>query len=122
MTGHVVTLYGLPQCDSCRKARRWLEQNGAEVRFHDLRQDGVPAERLRHWLDALGWQQVVNRRSTTWRNLDAAARDAVQDAAGALALLLEQPTAIKRPLVEWAGGVPTVTVGFTPDAWRQRLL
>lgn len=122
MTRHVVTLYGLPQCDSCRKARRWLEQNGAQVRFHDFRKDGVPAERLRHWLDVLGWQQVLNRRSTTWRNFDPAARDAVDDAASALALLRAEPTAIKRPVIEWSGGSPSVTIGFAPDSWRPRLL
>ncbi|MCK9516736.1 MAG: ArsC/Spx/MgsR family protein [Ottowia sp.] len=72
MTRRSVTLYGLASCDSCRKARRWLAENGLDVRFHDLRQDGVPTERLRHWLDLLGWQQVLNRRSATWRGLEQA--------------------------------------------------
>lgn len=121
MTQRVVTVYGLASCDSCRKARRWLEQNGVQLHWHDLRKDGVPAARLQHWLDVLGWQQVLNRRSATWRNLDAATRDAVQDAPSALALLLDQPTAIKRPVIEWDGGSPVVTVGLTPESWRQRL-
>ena len=121
MIQHVVTVYGLASCDSCRKARRWLEQNEVQLRWHDLRKDGVPAARLQHWLDTLGWQQLLNRRSTTWRELDPARRDAVQDACSALALLLAEPTAIKRPVIEWSGELPPVTVGFAPESWRQYL-
>lgn len=120
MTHPIVTLYGLTSCDSCRKARHWLAEHGMAVRFHDFRQQGLPADRLRQWLDLLGWQQVLNRRSATWRQLDETARNAVVDIDSAAALLLAHPTAIKRPVVEWSQGEPTVTLGFTPEQWQAR--
>lgn len=122
MTRHSVTLYGLKSCDSCRKARAWLRQHEVDVHFHDLRADGVPADRLPVWLHALGWQQVLNRRSTTWRQLGAATRDGVTDADRAAALLLAHPSAIKRPLVQWSSDdAADVTVGLVPQAWSARL-
>lgn len=109
------TLYGIASCDTVKKARAWLAERGVEHRFHDFRKDGVLARQLEAWLREFGWEQVVNRRGTTWRRLDAATQAAVQDAASAQALLRANPAAIKRPLVEWADG--RRTIGFNPGEW-----
>ena len=119
MNTSTITLYGIPNCDTVKKARAWLSERGAPVQFHDFKKQGVPAERLPAWMAAVGWEKLLNRQGTTWRKLDAAAQAAVHDAASAADLLLREPSAIKRPVVEWADGA--ITVGFAPDAWSQRL-
>lgn len=91
-------LYGIAACDSCREARRWLDRHGVTYRFHDLRADGLDRSMLEDWLDALGWEQLINRRSRTWRELPPARREGL-DRAKAAALILEQPLLIKRPLL-----------------------
>lgn len=113
----MLTLYGIPNCDTVKKARAALEQAGRAHAFHDFKKQGVPEERLDAWLRELGWQALVNTRGTTWRKLDAAERDAVTDAASARALMLAQPSVIRRPVVEQDGTV----VGAGMDA-VQRLL
>ena len=112
-------LYGIPNCDTVKKARAWLAERGAEVVFHDFKKQGVPADHLERWIAAAGWQKLLNRQGTTWRKLDAAAQAQVTDAASAARLLLAQPSAIKRPVVEWPDGA--VTVGFAADDWAARL-
>ena len=112
-------LYGIPNCDTVKKARAWLAARGAEVAFHDFKKAGVPADHLDRWIAAAGWQKVLNRQGTTWRKLDAAAQAGVQDATSAAALLLREPSAIRRPVVEWPDGA--VTVGFAPEDWARRL-
>lgn len=114
----MVTLYGIPNCDTVKKARTWLSGHGIAHKFHDFKKQGVPEAELDHWLTALGWEKVVNRQGTTWRKLDAAVQSSVTDAAGARPLLLAQPSLIKRPVVAWPGG--KVTVGFQPDEWLVR--
>ena len=114
-----IVLYGIPNCDTVKKARAWLTAQGAEYQFHDFRKHGVPRAHLDRWLAAAGWQQVLNRQGTTWRKLDAAAQAAVHDDASAAELLVQQPSAIKRPVVEWPDG--SVTVGFSADDWQARL-
>lgn len=113
------TLYGISNCDTVKKARAWLTAQGVSAPFHDFKKQGVPAERLQHWLAAAGWQQVLNRRGTTWRKLDAATQASVQDAASAAALLLREPSAIKRPVAEWPDG--SVSLGFDAPDWARRL-
>ncbi len=103
----MTTLYGIRNCDTCRKALRWLKARGMDVIFHDLRRDGVPAARLQHWLDTVGPESLINRRSATWRKLrddDRARADAAP-----LELLQEQSTLIRRPVLEHEGHV---VVGF----------
>lgn len=109
-----IVLYGITNCDTVKKARAWLAENGVEYRFHDFKKQGVPADRLDAWLQAAGWDKLVNRQGTTWRKLDPQAQAAVTDARSARALMLEQPSVIKRPVVEWG---PKTTVGFDPAAW-----
>ena len=113
-----ITLYGIPNCDTVKKARAWLAGHGVDHAFHDFKKAGVPPDRLDAWLEAAGAQRLVNRQGTTWRKLDPAMQAGAEDMAGARALMLEQPSVIKRPVVEWPDG--SVTVGFQPDDWAAR--
>ena len=113
-----ITLYGIPNCDSVKKARAWLQAHGVQHAFHDYKKQGVPLLLLDAWLHALGWEVLLNRKGTTWRKLDATQQAAVNDAASARALMLVQPSVIKRPVVEHPGGV---LVGFDPEAWCRAL-
>jgi Spx/MgsR family transcriptional regulator len=92
-------LYGIKNCDTVKKARQWLERHGIEYRFHDFRSDGLSREQVQAWLDELGLDSVVNRRGTTWRQLDEATRSNL-NATNAAALIAAQPTLIKRPLLD----------------------
>ena len=111
-----VTLYGIPNCDTVKKARAWLDGQGVAYTFHDFRKAGVPQDRLAGWSRAVGWEKLVNRQGTTWRRLDPAEQAGVRDEASARALMLAQPSVIKRPVVEWADGA--TTVGFDAAAWQ----
>lgn len=104
----MITLYGLKNCDSCRNALAFLKAQGLEHRFHDLRADGLNEADLDDWLARLGWQQLVNRRSTTWRGLPEAAKSGL-DGPGARELLLAHPTLVKRPVIRLDG---SLIVGF----------
>lgn len=97
MTQPSIVLYGIKNCDTVKKARQWLEKNAVEYRFHDFRADGMESVPLQEWLDEFGWQQVLNRRSTSWRALDDGQKEAM-DNATALALAGDTPTLIKRPV------------------------
>jgi arsenate reductase (glutaredoxin) len=110
----MIALYGISNCDTVKKARAWLRQHGVAHEFHDFKKQGVPPERLDAWIAQLGWEALLNRKGTTWRKLDAAAQGAARDAAGAKALMLAQPSVIKRPVVEWPGNT---TVGFDAAQW-----
>jgi arsenate reductase len=112
-------LYGIPNCDTVKKARVWLTDHGVAHQFHDFKKQGVPETQLDIWLKTVGWETLVNRKGTTWRKLDDATKAAVVDAASARALVLAQPSVIKRPVVEWANG--EVTVGFTAEGFAARL-
>jgi len=105
----MLTVYGIKQCDTCRKALAWLTQRGIEHRFHDFRSDGLDAGLLRGWLDSAYSDQLVNRRSTTWRQLTEQQRQAQGDAL--LDILLQYPTLIKRPVFVKD---KIVAVGFRP--------
>ncbi|MDX8401338.1 MAG: ArsC family reductase [Mariprofundaceae bacterium] len=111
-------IYGIANCDTVRKARRWCREQGVHCTFHDFRKDGLDEALLRRWADAVGVKALLNRRGMTWRKLDEASRNRADDEAGALALMLEYPTLIRRPVVEIG---ERVFVGFDPDAWREAL-
>ncbi len=95
----MVTLYGINNCDTVRKARRWLDENDIKYRFHDVRKDGLDAKMLQEWERQLGWEQLLNRRGTTWRKLPENVRDSI-DRSSALRIMLEQPSIIRRPLLD----------------------
>ncbi|WP_376696284.1 Spx/MgsR family RNA polymerase-binding regulatory protein [Wenzhouxiangella sp. EGI_FJ10305] len=111
----MIDVYGIGNCDACRRACKWLEQSGRAYRWHDLRTDGIDESTLRGWIDAVGLEKLVNRRSTTWRSLDENDRARALDGGAAPALLLRHPTLIKRPVFELA---EAVMVGFTDSVKR----
>ncbi len=114
-----LTLYGIPNCDTVKKARAWLTEHGVAYAFHDFKKQGVPEAELDRWLAAAGWERVVNRKGTTWRGLDETLRASVVDAPSARALLLAHASVIKRPVVAWADG--QITVGFDAADWAHRV-
>lgn len=117
-----ITLYGIANCDTVKKARAWLTAQGQPYLFHDFKKHGVPADRLAAWMAAAGWEKLLNRQGTTWRKLDAPTQAAVHDAASASVLLQAHASAIKRPVVEWRRGAQTsITVGFDASRWEQLL-
>lgn len=105
----MITVYGLRNCDTCRKALAWLKDGGHAHQFLDLRADGLPAGAVGRWCEAAGWETLLNRRSTTWRGLDDAAR-ADLSLEKARSLMEQNPTLIKRPVFETAD---SVLVGFS---------
>ena len=111
-----VTLYGIKNCDTVKKARHWLDANKVEYTFHDLRNDGIDESRINNWLDSLDGNVLLNRKSTTWRNLSDHDR-AMADSDSSMAVLLAQnPTLIKRPVMEKADAV---VVGFKAANYQQ---
>ena len=112
-------LYGIPNCDTVKKARAWLNEHGVAHEFHDFKKAGVPADRLNDWMAAVGWEKLLNRAGNTWRALDAATQASAADAFGAAALMRAQASVIKRPVVEWADG--RITVGFKPELFKERV-
>lgn len=106
-----LTLYGLATCDTTRAARKWLDGQGIAYAFHDVREDGLTKPLVERWMKQLGWEKVLNKASTTWRGLSEADRAGV-DRAKAVALILANPTLVKRPLLDRGG---TFAVGFRPS-------
>ena len=119
----IITLYGIANCDTVRKARRWLTDQGIDYRFHDFRTDGLEPEQVREWLTELG-PALVNKRSTSWKSLDPESQDELAtgtDIPSALAAILAQPTLIKRPLLDTGSArhlgfsANTYAALFTPE-------
>lgn len=110
----MTVLYGIPNCDTVKKARAWLDAADVAYRFHDFKKAGVPAEALAAWLAAVGWERLLNRQGTTWRKLDPARQQQVHDAATAQVLMLEQPSVIRRPVLVHGHAL---RVGFDADDW-----
>jgi len=105
----MVYIFGIKNCDTIKKARRWLDESGVDYAFHDFKADGIDTKRLKAWCGSVGWEALLNRRGLTWRGLsDAQKRD--MDAARAIALMAEYPTLIKRPVLEFG---EHIEVGFS---------
>ncbi|MFM8331762.1 MAG: ArsC family reductase [Candidatus Methylumidiphilus sp.] len=113
----MTTLYGIKNCDTVKKALCWLKAAGVEHRFHDFRADGLAPELLNAWEATLGWEALLNKRGTTWRKLDESQRENL-DRDKAIALMLTQPSLIKRPVLA-AGG--KILLGFSPDYYASEL-
>ena len=109
----MVTMYGIKNCDTIKKARAWLEQAGVDYVFHDYKKDGLPPALLDGWLQELGYEALLNKRGTTWRKVDESVRDSI-DEASARALMLDNPSIIKRPLLDT--GTQKV-LGFSADEY-----
>lgn len=111
-----VTLYGIPNCDTVKKARVWLDGQGVAYAFHDYKKQSVDEAALRGWVAEAGWEKLLNRAGTTFRKLPDAEREGI-DAEKAIAIMIANPSAIKRPVVTGAGAL---IVGFKPDEWAGR--
>ena len=105
----MITVYGIKNCDTCRKALKWLSAEGIEHTYHDVRVDGLDAANVTRWSEAVGWEKLLNRRSTTWRNLPELDKEGA-DATSAQTLMAENPTLIKRPIFDDGS---RILVGFT---------
>ena len=111
------TLYGIPNCDTVKKARTWLAEHGHDFTFHDFKKQGLERATVAAWLAQLDWEVLVNRKGTTWRGLPDERKAAVVDKASALALMLEFPSVVKRPVLEGAGAT---SVGFSPAMYADK--
>jgi Spx/MgsR family transcriptional regulator len=109
------TLYGIKNCDTIKKARNWLTDNGIDYQFHDVRSDGIDAATIDSWLQQADWETLLNRRGTTWRKLDSATQENA-NAGNVAALLLEHPAMIKRPVLDVDG---VITIGFKADQYQK---
>jgi len=110
-----LTLYGIPNCDTVKKARAWLDAKGVPYSFHNYKTAGVDPARLRDWVAELGWEALINRTGTTFRKLPDAEREGL-DEGRAIALMLAHPSVIRRPVVEGDGHL---LVGFKPERYEQ---
>lgn len=111
-----VTLYGIPNCDTVKKARSWLDAHGIVYQFHDFKKAGLDGQQVGQWLSQVGWEVLVNRKGTTWRGLDEARKAAVVDADSARSLMLENPSVIKRPVLQHG---ERTHVGFSEASYRE---
>ena len=112
-----LTIFGIKNCDTMKKAMKWLDDNGVAYHFHDYKKEAVPEASLKQWLEALGWETVINKRGTTWRKLDDATKDTM-DASKAVTVALENPSIIKRPILQ---NDKILTAGFNADEWQTLL-
>ncbi|PKK35787.1 ArsC family reductase [Siphonobacter sp. SORGH_AS_0500] len=107
------TLYAIPNCDTVKKARVWLADQGITYQFHDYKKQGVSREIIEHWLTQKSWEDLVNKAGTTWKKLE----EKPTDEASAVVLMLEKPSVIRRPLIESNGKI--VALGFKPDEYEK---
>lgn len=110
-------IYGIPNCDTMKKARVWLEEQGFKPQLHNYKKDGLSADLLATWVERLGWEVLVNKRGTTWRNLEPEQKENL-DAQKAQALMLENTSLIKRPVLVYQD---KLLVGFVPAEWQEQL-
>ena len=112
-------VYGIKNCNTVKLAVEWLKKNKIEFEFHDYKKSGITASKLSDWSKQVGWESLVNKRGTTWRQLDEASQKKVTNEKSAIALMLEKNSVIKRPLVEENGKV--VLLGFDEDEYTKKL-
>ena len=110
-----VEMYGIPNCDTIKKARKWLEAKGVEYQFHDYKKEGADAALLKQWCHSEGWETLLNRRGTTWRKLPEDVKASV-DEISSIQLMVENPSMIKRPVLVTDG---RVTVGFSETVYQE---
>ena len=110
-----ITIYGIKNCDTMKKARAWLDSHGVKYEFHDYKTAGAPKEKLKAWSDELGWEILLNRAGTTFKKLPEADKEGLNERK-ALALMLAQPSMIKRPVLDLGG---KLLVGFKPEIYAK---
>lgn len=112
-------VYGIKNCDTVRKALNWLKANNKAFEFHDYKKEGITTEKLQSWCSQVGWENLLNRRGTTWRRLDEETRNAVTDETQAMNVMLTNTSIIKRPVIEKDGKV--LVVGFDEASYVAKL-
>lgn len=110
----MIKIYGIPNCDTMKKARKWLDEHNLEYKFHDYKKQGVPEKNLKQWVKQAGWETVLNKRGTTWRKLDDAIKNNI-DETSAIQVMIDNPSAIKRPVLEQG---KTLLIGFKEDEYK----
>ena len=110
----MITVYGIPNCDTMKKARKWLDANNLEYEFHDYKKSGVPEKNLKSWVQAAGWEAILNKRGTTWRKLSDDIKNSI-DETSSIQVMLDNPSAIKRPILE---NGKTLLVGFKEEEYK----
>lgn len=111
-----LTVYGIKNCNTVKSALAWLNENNIEYDFHDFKTKGITAARLKEWVGQVGWESLVNKRGTTWRQLPPGEQQKVKSASSAIALMKEKTSVIKRPIVELGNKV--VALGFDPEVYE----
>lgn len=111
----MITLYGIPNCNTVRKARNWLKIHGVDYIFFDVRKDGLTREVVNSWIRQLGWEQIVNKRGTSWKKLSPKVQEALNEKTAAT-LVLDTPTLVKRPVIDFDG---KIIVGFDEKTYEQ---
>jgi arsenate reductase (glutaredoxin) len=112
-----ITIYGIKNCDTMKKARAWLDGHGVAYSFHDYKAEGISKDRLKRWCDALGWETLLNRAGTTFRKLPDSDKEGLNEKK-AIALMLAQPSMIKRPVLEFGG---KLLAGFKPEVYGKEV-
>ena len=111
----MIKMYGIPNCDSIKKAKKWLTNNAIDYEFHDYKKLGVPEKELKKWIKQVGWEVVLNKRGTTWRKLDDSIKEKINEQS-AIQLMIDSPSIIKRPVIDVEG---KITVGFSPGIYNE---
>ena len=111
----MITMYGIPNCDTIKKARNWLKDNNIDYEFHNYKKDGVPEKELTKWVKENGWEVLLNKRGTTWRKLDDAIKDNV-DKKSAIKIMLSNPSIIKRPVLD---NGKNILIGFAENEYKK---
>ena len=117
----MLTLYGIPNCDTIKKARTWLEKNKIAYTFYDYRKDSISTDKVENWFKEFPWEKVINKASTTWKELPEESKLAVKDEKSAAKLAVAHTTVIKRPVIEDATG-KAVTLGFSEKIYEEAFL
>ncbi len=112
-------VYGIPNCDTVKKSTNWLKDNGIEYEFHDFKKLGISEPKLKEWAAQLGWEAIINKKSSTWRDLDQKTKDSITTEKAAFKLIQEKTSLIKRPLIESDNGI---LQGFDQDVYKTKLL
>ncbi|PYF78627.1 arsenate reductase [Marinomonas alcarazii] len=115
----MITIFGIKNCDTMKKAFRWLDDNNLEYHFHDYKKAGVDETLAKTWVEALGWENVINKRGTTWRKLDDEVKNTI-DSEKAVNIMLAQPSIIKRPLLMLDNS--EFLLGFSSEEYAEKLL
>ena len=110
----IMKVYGIANCDTVKKALNWLRENKIDFEFHDYKKKGITDEKIRQWSVQLGWEKLVNKRGTTWRNLPAEQQQRLVDEKTAIELMIEKPSVIKRPVIEG----DKILVGFDEAEYK----